>query len=261
MEYKDIAFETEDGVATITLNRPQKLNAMTWRSWAEVEEAIERAEADDAVRVLVVTGAGRGFCSGTDLTPEGADEPEASNRRQRLRSRFLPTVRLVACQKPTIAAVNGVAAGAGLSFCLGCDIRIASQDARFIAVWSRRALVPDFGCSYLLPRLVGMERALTMMYSSDPVAADEALKIGLVSQVVLPEELMPTAMALARKIAQGPPIALEFTKRLAYRSWLHDLEEQVQYEEYLQRACHDSEDFQEGVRSFLEKRPPHFQGR
>ncbi len=264
MTYTDIRVEKKDGIVLLTLNRPDRLNAVTWNSWREIGEAVRDLEEDDESRVLVVTGSGRGFCSGTDLAAAaaaGGEIPSEGNRRERLRSRFLTTAAIIACAKPSIAAVNGVAAGGGLSLCLACDIRIASQEARFSAIWSRRALVPDFGCSHLLPRIVGMSKALELMYTGDMVDAQEALAVGLVSQVVAPDELMPTAMALAERIAKGPPIAIELAKRLAYRAWRQELEAQAEYEEYLQRLCIESEDAQEGVRSFLEKREPVFKGR
>ncbi|KPK21611.1 MAG: hypothetical protein AMJ76_02230 [Dehalococcoidia bacterium SM23_28_1] len=266
MTYADIRVQKKDGIVLLTLNRPDKLNAVTWNSWREISQAVRELDEDDEARVLVVTGSGRGFCSGTDLAAAAAaaaagKEPAAGSRRERLRSRFLATATILACHKPTIAAVNGVAAGGGLSLCLACDVRIASQEARFSAIWSRRALVPDFGCSHLLPRIVGMSKALELMYTGETIDAQEALTIGLVSQVVAADELMPTAMALAERIAKGPPIAIELAKRLAYRSWREELEAQAEYEEYLQRLCIESEDAQEGVLSFLEKRKPVFKGR
>ena len=264
MAYTDIKVEKKGGVVLLTLNRPDRLNAVTWNSWREIEQVVQELKEDDEARVLVVTGSGRGFCSGTDLAAamaSGAKIPTATNRSERLRSRFLSVADIIACPKPSIAAVNGVAAGGGLSLSLACDVRIASQQARFSAIWSRRALVPDFGCSYLLPRIVGMSKALELMYSGQMVDAQEALAIGLVSQVVPAEELMPTAMALAERIAKGPAMAIELTKRLAYQSWQQELEAQTEYEEYLQRLCIESEDAQEGVRSFLEKREPDFKGR
>jgi enoyl-CoA hydratase/carnithine racemase len=264
MTYADIRVEKKDGIVLLTLNRPDKLNAVTWNSWWEIIQAVERLGEDDEDKVLVVTGSGRGFCSGTDLAAAAAgtgEPPPGASRSERLRSRFLGGAAVLACPKPSIAAVNGVAAGAGLSLSLACDIRIASQEARFSAIWARRALVPDVGCSYLLPRIVGISKALEMMYTGQMIDAQEALAIGLVSQVVPAEELMPTAMALAERIAKGPPIALELTKRLAYRGWREEMESQTEYEEYLQRLCIESEDVQEGVRSFLEKRDPVFKGR
>ena len=265
MTYADIRVQKKDGIVLLTLNRPDKLNAVTWDSWREITQAVGSLDEDDEARVLVVTGSGRGFCSGTDLAAAAAaaaagEAPPTGSRSERLRSRFLATAAIVACSKPTIAAVNGVAAGGGLSLCLACDVRIASQEARFSAIWSRRALVPDFGCSYLLPRIVGMSKALELMYTGEMIDAQEALAIGLVSQVVAAEELMPTAMALAERIAKGPPMAIELAKRMAYRGWREELEAQVEYEEYLQRLCIESEDAQEGVRSFLEKRDPVFKG-
>ncbi|GAF86190.1 unnamed protein product, partial [marine sediment metagenome] len=208
MTYADIRVQKKDGIVLLTLNRPDKLNAVTWDSWREITQAVGSLGEDDEARVLVVTGSGRGFCSGTDLAAAAAaaaagEKPAAGSRSERLRSRFLATAAIVACPKPTIAAVNGVAAGGGLSLCLACDVRIASQEARFSAIWSRRALVPDFGCSYLLPRIVGMSKALELMYTGEMIDAQEALAIGLVSQVVAAEELMPTAMALAERIAKG----------------------------------------------------------
>jgi 2-(1,2-epoxy-1,2-dihydrophenyl)acetyl-CoA isomerase len=264
MAYTDIKVEKKGGVVLLTLNRPDRLNAVTWNSWREIEQAVQELEENDAARVLIVTGSGRGFCSGTDLAAAaaaGGEGPREGSRRERLRSRYLGAAAIIACPKPSIAAVNGVAAGGGLSLCLACDVRIASQEARFSAIWSRRALVPDFGCSLLLPRIVRMSKALELMYTGQVIDAQEALAIGLVSQVVAAEELMPTAMALAERIAKGPAIAIELTKRLAYRGWQQELEAQTEYEEYLQRLCIESEDAQEGVRSFLEKREPDFKGR
>lgn len=264
MTYADIRVEKKDGIVLLTLNRPDRLNAVTWDSWQEITQAVGRLEEDDEARVLVVTGSGRGFCSGTDLAAAaaaGGVAPPGGSRSERLRSRYLAAADILACPKPSIAAVNGVAAGGGLSLCLACDIRIASQEARFSAIWSRRALVPDFGCSYILPRIVGMSKALELMYTGQMIDAQEALAIGLVSQVVAAEELMPTALALAERIAKGPPMAIELAKRLAYRGWRQEVEAQVEYEEHLQRLCIESEDAQEGVRSFLEKREPVFKGR
>jgi len=265
MNYADILFEVNDGIALLTLNRPDRLNAMTWDSWAEFLDALGRCQTDDAVKVLVVTGAGRGFCSGTDLAAaaggQGNDRAKDRSRSQKLHSVYLVTNEIISLQKPTIAAINGVAAGAGFSALLGFDLRIASEQARFSAIFVRRALSPDFGCTYLLPRIVGMDNALKMMYTGDMVDAQEALRIGLVTEVVPHAQLMERTMELAGRIAHGPSLAIEVAKRMAYRGMAAELADQIQFEEYMQRICQASEDAVEGVRSFLEKRPPAFKGR
>jgi len=264
MPYEDLTLEKrESGVALLTLNRPQRLNALRWQSWDEIEDAIERVASDEDARALVITGSGRGFCSGTDLGAARAlpDLP-AVGRSERHRAPYSSTAKLIACPIPTIAAVNGVAAGAGLSLCLACDIRIAGEAARFSAIWSQRGLLADFGATYLLPRIVGMAKGLELMYTGDIIDANEALRIGLVSRVVAAEALMPTALALAERLAQGAPIALELVKRLAYRQWLAELEDQVRLEEHYQRSrTMDSDDAQEGLQAFKEKREPQFKGR
>jgi len=264
MTYTDITFDVEEGVALLTLNRPEKLNAMSWHSWEEFLDALRRVNESDDIKVLMVTGAGRGFSSGTDLVAaqaaEGEPAPELT-RGEKLRSRYLVTAEVMACQKPTIGAINGVVAGGSLAMSLALDIRIASEGARFTTAYAKRALGPDFGATYLLPRVVGMSKALELLYTADIIDAKEALRIGLVSQVVPQDQLMPTAMALARRLAQGPSLALEVTRRLAYRSMYPELVDHLQMEEYLQRITLSSEDLREGMRAFLEKREPVFKGR
>ena len=266
MTYTDITFDVEEGVALLTLNRPEKLNAMSWHSWDEFLDALHRVNESDDIKVLVVTGAGRGFSSGTDLVAasqsEGQEEPPTElTRGEKLRSRYLVTAEVMACQKPTIGAINGVVAGGSLAMTLALDIRIASEGARFTTAYAKRALGPDFGATYLLPRVIGMSKALELLYTADIIDAQEALRIGLVSQVVPQDQLMPTAMTLARRLAEGPSLALEVTKRLAYRAMHPELVEHIQMEEYLQRVTLSSEDLREGMRAFLEKREPVFKGR
>jgi len=264
MPYEDLTVEKRtNGVALLTLNRPQRLNALRWQTWDEIEDAVQSIAQDEEVRALVITGSGRGFCAGTDLTAaRPLPDLPAVGRAERHRARYDSTAKVIACPVPTIAAVNGAAAGAGLSLCLACDIRIASETARFSAIWSRRGLLADFGATYLLPRIVGMAKGLELMYTGDIIDAAEALRIGLVSEVLPADDLMPRALSLAERLAQGPPIALELVKRLAYRQWLAELDGHVRLEESYQRTrTMDSADAQEGVQAFLDKREPHFQGR
>ncbi len=264
MEYRNMLVERQDGVVTMTLNRPAKLNAMTWDCWDELMVALRRASEDDDSKAVIITGAGRGFCAGSDLgeSTGKAEAPQGEFSRTRwLRNGYMATHEVVACQKPTIAAVNGTAAGAGFSLALACDIRIASETARFSAIFARRGLSPDFGCSFFLPRIVGMARALELMYTGDMFDAQEALRLGLVSRLTPPDQLLPEATALAQRIAAGPALAIETTKRLAYRGLMEDLEDHMRLEEYWSRMCQASEDAREGVLGFLEKREPHFRGR
>jgi 2-(1,2-epoxy-1,2-dihydrophenyl)acetyl-CoA isomerase len=263
--FKDIIYSVDDHVALITLNKPEKLNAMTWGSWAELETAITDAEADDDVRCIVITGSGRGFCAGTDLT---TTETEAdwhprpfSGRDEQMRSRFLVMEQVYQCRKPTIAAVNGASTGAGFSLALSTDIRIASEAARFSAIFVKRAIVADTGSTWFLPRIIGMENALKMLYTGRLVPAGEALTMGLVSEVVPPGQLMDRAMALASEIAHGPSIAIELMKRLAHQAWDTDLKSHTELEQMLQGITTRTEDAKEGRLSFLEKREPRFQGR
>ncbi|HWO94060.1 MAG TPA: enoyl-CoA hydratase-related protein [Dehalococcoidia bacterium] len=259
MTYQDLLLEREDGIATITLNKPDKLNAMSWTTWRELRESVAECDADDDVKVIIVTGAGRGFSSGTDLT--AASQDEIPSRRETMRSGYLSAVSLIHSAKPTIAAVNGIAAGAGLSIALACDIRIGAASSRYSAIFVKRALSADFGCSYLLPRVVGMSNAMRLMYTGDIIDAQEALRIGLLSEVVPDEALIQRARELSLPIAHGPSIAIEATKRLVYRQIEAEIDAHVEYEEYLQRLTHQSEDALEGRMSFLEKREPRFHGR
>jgi 2-(1,2-epoxy-1,2-dihydrophenyl)acetyl-CoA isomerase len=265
VEFRHITYEVRDAVAWLTLNRPEKLNAMTWASWAEVENAISAADGDDGVRAVVITGAGRGFCAGTDLTAadQGEDEvPRPFPPREALtRSRYRATELVWNCRKPVVAAVNGPCVGAGFSLALACDIRIASEQARFSAIFVRRGLSADMGCTWFLPRIVGLSEALRMLYTGRMVDAQEALRLGLVSEVVPHEELLARVEAFAADIAHGPTVAIETMKRLARESLTADLASHIEREEYLQQAVRRTEDFQEGVRSFLEKREPVFRGR
>lgn len=260
--YEEIILSKEEGIATLTFNRPDRLNALTPRMlWLELPSAIEDMALDDDVRVVIVTGAGKGFCSGADIRgiAEGSGveykSPEPKAPRYGLIHRFrnLP--------KPTIAAINGVAAGAGFSWALLCDIRIASENARFSMAFVRRGLIPDAGGTFLLPRLVGTGKALELIYTGDIIDVSEAERIGLVNRVVPADDLMPVTRELAARIAKGPPLALASAKRVVYQ-WLEkDLMEQLEYEAYQQTLLRQTEDFQEGVKAFVEKREAIFRGK
>ncbi|MEX2081253.1 MAG: enoyl-CoA hydratase-related protein [Dehalococcoidia bacterium] len=265
MEYQDIVYAVSDGVGWLTLNKPEKLNALSWGSWAEIETAIRAADEDDATRVVVITGAGRGFSAGTDLTVAGDESTwparPFTGRDGMMRSRYLATEQVYHCRKPTIAAVNGAAVGAGFSLALACDIRVASEAARFSAIFVKRAIVADTGATWFLPRIVGMEQALKLLYTGRMVGAAEALGMGLVSEVVPAEELADKARALALEIARGPSVAIELNKRLAHESFERDLRSQIEMEQFLQQISQRTEDVEEGRKSFLEKREPVFKGR
>ncbi len=264
MEFQDILWEVdEDGVAHLTINRPEKLNAISLDTLAEVEQAIAGANDDDNVRCILITGAGRGFSSGTDLTARGGNRVERPfpGRNGITRSTMLWPAYLYNSNKPSVCAVNGVCVGAGFSFALAADIRIASTEARFSAIFVKRAIVPDSGASWLLPRRVGMEHALRMMYTGRMVGAEEAKEIGLVSEVASPDELMDRAGALAREIARGPSVAIEVSKKLVRESVHRNIEEQTELENFYQGFMQQTEDVKEGRLAFVEKREPNFQGR
>jgi 2-(1,2-epoxy-1,2-dihydrophenyl)acetyl-CoA isomerase len=265
MHFNDIMYEGTEGIAHLTLNKPEKLNALSWGSWSEIENAIAMADADDAVKVVLITGAGRGFCAGTDLTTgtRESDWPARplAGRPGMMRSRYLGTAQVYHCRKPTIAAVNVASVGAGFSLAMACDIRIASEAARFSAIFVKRAIVADTGCTWFLPRLVGLENALKLMYTGRIVGAEEALSMGLVSEVVPADQLIARANALATEIATGPSVAIELMKRLTHEGLTRGLDEQIEMEQFLQGITHNTEDAAEGRNSFLERREPVFKGR
>lgn len=268
MQYENIIYAKEEGIATLILNRPDKLNALDAKILQEIVKAIDEAREDDEVKVLIITGAGRGFCSGADLTSpvRGTDPKQPGITRPTRLEPFVSfgslTKRLRNFHKPAIAAINGVATGGGLSIACLCDVRVASEDARFSAIFVRRGLVADTGITYLLPRIVGTEKALELMWTGDIIDAKEAERIGLVGKVVPHGELMATARGVATRIAKGPSTAIELMKRMVYEGLEADsFSLQSAYEAWAQEMCYLTEDYEEGVNAFVEKREPQFRGR
>jgi len=268
MAYESIILEIDDGVATLTLNRPNKLNALNPSLLQESAKVIRELNDDDEVKVLIITGAGRAFCSGNDLSaPIGGTDPSQPGigRRQRLDPfvSFGWLIRQIeAFSKPTIAAVNGIAAGGGLSVAIACDIRIASEDATFSAIFVRRGLVADCGATFYLPRLVGVDRALELMWTGDFIDAKEAERIGLVTRVMPADNLLESAKEFASRLAHGPSVSIELQKRLTYDSLkTTSVEAQMAQEDFAQHVCSNTEDVKEGSASFAEKREPNFKGR
>jgi 2-(1,2-epoxy-1,2-dihydrophenyl)acetyl-CoA isomerase len=252
-----------DGVATLTLNRPERLNAFTAGLHEALAAALDRAASDPEIRALLITGAGRGFCAGQDLSERkpliGGERRDLGEGLERY---YNPLIRrLRGLEKPIVAAVNGVAAGAGAGLALACDIVIAARSASFIEAFSRIGLVPDAGNTWLLPRLVGCARAMAMALTGEAVPAEAAAQWGLIWKVVADEALMGEASGLALRLAQGPTRALGLTKRALNRSSANGLDAQLDLERDLQREAGLGDDYREGVAAFLEKRPPRFSGR
>lgn len=246
-----------DGVMTLTLNRPDALNSLTTELLDGVTEQLKDAAHADSVRVVVMTGAGRGFCAGQDLKEFMAP----SELNSHLHDHYLPVVRAMReLEKPIVAAVNGVAAGAGMSLALAADLRIASDVATFVQAFVRIGLVPDAGGTFFLPRLVGMGRAMEMAMTGSTIDAATALEIGLVNRVVKDREFGTAVAEYAAKLAQGPK-SLGLIKRAMWQSVESDLERQFANEEQAQMEALQTADFGEGVTAFLEKRAPRFAGR
>jgi 2-(1,2-epoxy-1,2-dihydrophenyl)acetyl-CoA isomerase len=260
MSYETILFDVADGVATITLNRPAVLNAFNDVMIKETLDACKIAGKEDQVRCIVLTGSGRGFSSGQDLEDvqaRGEDFSFADHLRQGYH-RLIK--RMVTLEKPIIAAVNGIAAGAGCGVALAADLRVASDKASFMLAFSRVGLVPDSGTNWFLPRLIGYARAYEMAVTADRVAAPQALDWGLVNRVVPHEQLMEYAQAWALTLAKGATLAFGLTKRAMSNSWEMDLAEALTYESYLQEVAGRSQDYHEGVQAFLDKREAKFEG-
>lgn len=256
----DCIVEKSDGVMIIRFNRPEKMNAMGGTLMAEFDHAIAEGNADDSVRAFVVTGKGRAWCSGADLSSIARSRAQENPRAANL-ERLGPGRTILALhysEKPTIAAVNGVAVGGGFGLCSAFDIRIASEEARFGTIFIKRALGPDYGLSWFLPRLVGGQRAREMFYSGRLVGAQEALELGIVTKVVAPDQLMDETLAFAHDIVKNPPVALTYTKRALRHSYSSTIEEQLEYEWTNQKACLRSPEFEEATQAFMEKRPPNY---
>lgn len=266
MTFKDLVYRNENHVATITLNRPEARNALTMNTYQELETALIDADTDHNVRVVVITGAGKGFCSGDDVKQVMLD-PDRKEKRKELQKRQVcakPTpaaALLMGMIKPVIAAINGPAVGWGMDLALMCDIRIASNTAFFGEIFVLRGLVPDIGGILCLPRIVGPSKAYELLFTGDVIDAATALEIGLVSQVMPPEELMDTAMRLAEKIAGNPPLAVRRIKEAVRRGLGYNVTQLGEYITNSLAVLFETEDHVEGATAFVEKRKPVFKGK
>jgi 2-(1,2-epoxy-1,2-dihydrophenyl)acetyl-CoA isomerase len=254
-----VRLETEGGVATITLDRPEALNALTIPMKRELLAALRSVERNAAVRAVILTGAGRAFCAGQDLRERL--EPGAVPLGVELRERYNPIIRAMRnLEKPIVGAINGVAAGAGASLAFACDIRIASEGASFILAFAKIGLIPDSGATWLLPRLIGPSRATAMALLNEPITAAEGERLGLVLKVVPSESLADEARTVAQRISDGAPLAMGLTKRALNGTYDRDLAGALEYEAFLQDLAGRSADHAEGIAAFMEKRPPRFTG-
>jgi 2-(1,2-epoxy-1,2-dihydrophenyl)acetyl-CoA isomerase len=257
--YETLLAETQDGVRVLTLNRPDVLNAINAQMGADLLQALRDAERAAEVRCVVLAASGRGFCAGADLREQ---VPGQTSLGDLLRARYNGIVlRMRTMEKPVIAAINGVAAGAGCNLALAADLRIASDRANFIEAFSRVGLIPDSGGTWFLPRLVGMGRALEMMFFADPMDALTAERLGLVNRVVPHDDLMARAKEWAARLAAGPTRAYGLIKRGVNRALALDLQGALEYEAHLQEVAGRTQDHREGVAAFLAKRPAQYIGR
>jgi enoyl-CoA hydratase/carnithine racemase len=263
MEYRDLLYARDGHTATITLNRPGRLNAISLAMLVSLSAALRQADADPEVRVIILTGAGRGFCSGLDLKDmsglfAGGGAVGAGGRFDLPNS---PPVVLHSTDKPVLCALNGAAVGYGLDLALGCDMRIASDQARLGAVFAKRGILPESGGTWLLPRLIGWAKASELAFRGAMLSAEEALKLGLVNAVVPHERLMSETQAWAQEIGSNAPLAVQATKRMMRLGLEESFEANVHHVFLQLLPLFASQDFREGVQAYLEKREPQFQGR
>lgn len=269
MAYRDLRYEVADGIATVTLDRPDRMNAISGGMLASFSEAFREADTDNNVRVIILTGAGdRGFCAGLDLKDQGAragaDSVNGASVGGAVAKFDLagsPPIVLHQTDKPVICALNGAAAGYGLDLALGCDIRIAAEHAKLAAVFTKRGVLPESGGTWLLPRLIGWGKAAELAFTGRTLSAREALEWGLVSSVVPKESLMDEARALASEIARNAPLAVQATKRMMRLGMDETFEANVHHVFLQLLPLFRSQDFMEGVKAFIEKREPQFEGR
>ena len=263
MPYQYVVFEADQGVATITLNRPDVLNSFNMSMAAELQHALQAAAEDDGIRAVLLTGAGRAFCAGQDLAEAApADGSPAPAIADIVRRTYNPTVRAIrGLEKPVVCAVNGVAAGAGANLALACDVVLAADTASFVQAFSKIGLIPDTGGTFFLPRLVGLARATALAFLGDKLPAADAQAMGMIYRVVEAARLLEEARALARRLATQPTRGFGLTKRAFNQSLANDLDAQLEVEAELQAEAAATADFAEGVRAFLEKRQPSFAGR
>jgi 2-(1,2-epoxy-1,2-dihydrophenyl)acetyl-CoA isomerase len=262
MTYESIQFKIDNGIAVLTLNRPDKLNSFTQAMHLEVRDALDKLQADRTARVLVLTGAGRGFCAGQDLS-DRAVEPGAQgvDLGDSVEQYYAPLVlSLRALPMPVICAVNGVAAGAGANLALACDIVLAAKSASFIEAFCKLGLIPDTGGTWHLPRLIGLARATGLAMLGEKLSAEKAEEWGLIWRAVPDEALMTEAMAMAAHFASAPTKGLAFTKKALQASYANTLPDQLQLEAQMMRELGYSHDYREGVAAFMAKRPANFKG-
>lgn len=258
MTYQTLLYDVADRIATVTLNRPDAMNATTDEMYQELQVLIGRIAADRDVACVILTGAGRGFCAGADLK---ARKDDMTPLQRRTRHRWIlkdilePLYRL---EKPVIAAVNGAAAGAGFNIALACDFIVASEQASFIQAFARVGLVPDLGGLYLLGRVIGINKAKELCFTARKVSAEEAKTLGIVNHVVPHDRLLEEARALAAKITAGSPTAIAMTKTLLDKSTNATIDQMLEYEAYAQTIAYLTPEYEEGVQAFREKRAPDF---
>jgi enoyl-CoA hydratase/carnithine racemase len=262
MSYTTLVTEKKDQIGTITFNRPDVLNALSQLGFREFIQALKEMDADDGIRVVVITGAGRAFSAGLDIDEARQGPPETGLQVVPLQDTvaWIPHI-MRNMRKPIIASINGPAAGGGFTIALASDIRIASEDAKLGAGFVRVGLIPELGSSYTLPRLIGIAKACELIFTGKTVDAREAKAIGLVNEVVPRDELTAATYKMATEITKAAPMALQLAKKALYQGLDSDLVSQLHFEQLGQSTCFRSEDFREGTQSFLEKRKPVFKGR
>lgn len=263
MNLEHILLEKVDHIATITLNRPEKMNAFGGLMRQEIVDVLDDVANDPEVRVVIITGAGKAFCTGGDVTEFASGTQQALSKQTPSERHAMSKAVLAinSMEKPVIASVNGVAAGGGCNLALACDIIIASEKARFGQVFTRRGVHPDWGGIYFLPRLVGYAKAAELIFTGEVIGAEEAFRIGLVNKLVLHEQLVSATHELAERIAKNAPIPIAFAKRGLQNFHRWDLSQAVDYEAYVLEVVMKTEDITEGFSAFLEKRDPMFKGR